>query len=147
LVVFALLAIGLWLFFRYTSTGLLMRAMAERPDVAILLGVRQVRLTAVAWALGAVVSLIVGVMAAPTALLNTEMMDLYLLYSFTGVIIGGMRSFPGCVVGGICVGIVNNVAAAVFDPQVGIEMVFVLLAITLVIRPHGIFGSEVAERL
>jgi branched-chain amino acid transport system permease protein len=124
-----------------------MRALAERPDVANLLGVQKSRLTATAWSLGAVVSLIVGVLVAPKALLSSDMMDLYLLYSFTGVIIGGMRSFPGCVVGGLFVGVVNNVASALFDPQVGIEMVFLLLVVTLVVRPHGIFGHEVAERL
>jgi branched-chain amino acid transport system permease protein len=147
LVVFVVLAALLWGSFRFTTVGLLMRAMSERRDVAQLLGVRTTRLAAVAWAVSGVLSLTVGVLAVGSVLLTTDVMDLFLLSAFTGAIIGGLRSFPGSVVGGILVGIVSNLGTALFDTHMATIMVFGLLIFMLALRPNGLFGTSVEERL
>lgn len=91
-------------FFRRTRTGLQFLALASRPDIAQLLGVRTRRLTLFAWAASAAVSLIVALLIAPVSLLTTDMMDFFLLYAFTAAIVGGLTSLVGVFVGGLMVG-------------------------------------------
>lgn len=135
-----------WLFFKRSTMGLFMRAMAEDPEVAELLGVRSRAVTALAWAIAGTVSLFVGVFIAPTALLSSNMTDLF-LYAFTGVVVGGLTSLPGAFVGGIVVGLVQDVTAVYLGGDESVLAVFILLIAVLLYRPHGIFGESVAERL
>ncbi|TQM11076.1 branched-chain amino acid ABC transporter permease [Pseudonocardia kunmingensis] len=142
-----LVAAALWAFFRFTATGLSLRAVAEDADTARLLGVRTLRLGALSWGLSAALSLLVGVLIAPTAFLSPTMMDSYLLFAFTAVVLGGLTSLPGALLGGVIVGVVSNITAAVMDPELAIVVVFGLLMITLLVRPHGLLGQPQSARL
>jgi branched-chain amino acid transport system permease protein len=142
----ALLAL-VWFYFHRSRGGLLMRATADGRDVARLLGVRVRRVAASAWALAAVLSLVVGVLSAPMFLLSTNMMDGVLLYSFAGLIIGGVDSLPGAIVGGLLVGLVGNVVAAYTGPEWSVISVFGVLTMTLLVRPQGLFSRLQPERL
>jgi branched-chain amino acid transport system permease protein len=142
-----LLAVLTWWFFRRTDKGLMFAAVAERPEIAKLLGVRTRRLTATAWGGAATVALIVGLLVAPRTLLSSDMMDLYLLFAFTAAIVGGLTSLPGALVGGLLVGVLENVVTIYVNSDVAVLGVFVLLLVVLLVRPEGLFGSSVAERL
>jgi branched-chain amino acid transport system permease protein len=145
--VFAVIAALLWIWFRFTTTGLLMRATAERPSVALTLGVPTRRLSVVAWVASAVLALIVGVLATPSLLLTSDMGNELLIFAFAGAAIGGLTSMPGCVVGGIVVGVIGNVAATYLNTDVSTIAVFALLVLSLVLRPNGLFGGAIVERL
>jgi len=136
-----------WFFYR-TPLGLQFLGVADRPDIATLLGVRTRRLTAIAWALAALISLVTGVLVAPRTLLSSDMMDFYLLYSFTAAVIGGLTSMWGVFVGGLLVGCVNNLVTIYAGPDLGTIAVFLLLIAVLLLRPAGIFGdASLIERL
>jgi branched-chain amino acid transport system permease protein len=87
------------------------------------------------------------VLSAPMFLLSTNMMDGVLLYSFAGLIIGGVDSLPGAIVGGLLVGLVGNVVAAYTGPEWSVISVFGVLTMTLLVRPQGLFSRLQPERL
>ena len=90
---------------------------------------------------------LVGVLTAPTALLSSDMMDNSLLYVFAAVVIGGLTSFAGAFLGGVSVGVVQAVAYPYGGADVALLAVFALLLTVLIVRPYGVLGSRVAERL
>lgn len=148
LAIAALLALGFACFFYRTRLGLLYLGVADRAEIATLLGVRTRRLTAIAWAIAAVISLITGTLVAPRTLLSSDMMDFYLLFSFTAAVIGGLSSLWGVFVGGALVGCVDNLVTIYAGPDMGTIAVFALLIAVLLMRPSGIFGDpSLVERL
>lgn len=142
-----LLTGGFAYIFNRTDVGLQFVAIAERPQIARLLGVRTRRLVLLSWIAAAIIALVVGAMLAPVALLSSEMMEPYMLLGFTAVVIGGLTSLSGVFIGGIIVGVVNNVAALYLSSDVAVLLVFCLLMVTLRFRPHGLLVKGVAERL
>jgi branched-chain amino acid transport system permease protein len=136
-----------WLLYNRTSTGLLLRGIADRPEVARLLGADTVRLSGLAWLLAGLVAVVVGLLTVPTALLSSDMMDSFFLYAFTAALLGGMTSLPGAFVGGVAVGVVSNVVTVLRGQEISILAIFALLIAILLIRPDGLFGHGVVERL
>ncbi len=142
------LAAGFAWFFRSTKTGLLFLGVADRPQIAELLGVRTRRLNLIAWAMASVVSLVVGLLVAPRTLLSSDMMEFYLLFGFTAAIIGGLTSLRGAFVGGALVGVVNNLVTIYADQDLAVLAIFAVLLLVLVMRPEGMFGDKsMVERL
>jgi branched-chain amino acid transport system permease protein len=136
-----------WAFFRYSSLGLLLRGLAENPQIARMLGARTQLLSTVAWAVAAGVSVIVGVLVAPGAELSSGMMDQYLVFAFVGAIIGGITTLPGAYVGGIAVGVISSIASQYGNVSLPSVLVFAALLLVLFVRPYGIFGKPTLERL
>lgn len=136
-----------WLLYNRTATGLLLRGIADRPEVARLLGADIARLSGLAWLLAGLVALVVGLLTVPTALLSSDMMDSFFLYAFTAALLGGMTSLPGAFVGGVVVGVVSNVVTVLRGQEISIVAVFALLIVILLVRPDGLFGHGVVERL
>lgn len=141
------LAAAFALFFSRTDLGLLFLGLSERRDIAGMLGVPTRKLSMIAWMIAAVISVVVGVLLAPTALLSSDMMEPYMLLAFTAVVIGGLTSLYGVFVGGIIVGVVNNLVSLYFSSDAAVLSVFVLLLLVLGFRPQGIFGDREIERL
>jgi branched-chain amino acid transport system permease protein len=135
------------LFFRFTPAGLALRALAERPDTARLLGLRAVRLSALTWGIAAVLGTIVAVLLAPSAFLAPSMMESYLLFTFTGIVLGGLTSLPGALLGSVIVGVVSNIAIVAFNLETGVLVVFAILLIVMLVRPQGLLGKPDAVRL
>ncbi len=141
LVVAFVVATAFFCFFRYTATGLAMRAVAVNREVASLLGVNVNRMNLIAWVVAAAISAIVGLLVAPIAFLETSLMSFYILKAFTAAVIGGMRSFPGVVAGGLLLGIVESLAVAGSSPQIREPVSFAVLLLVLLLRPKGLFVS------
>jgi len=135
------------IFFRFTRTGLLMRGMASDVSTATLLGADTRRLSAAAWGLTAGLAAVVGVLAAPSQLVSSDMLTSWLLFVFAGVVIGGLTSLVGAVVGGVIVGVVQGVAYQLAGNEVALLAVFALFLLTLQVMPQGIFGRPTVERL
>jgi branched-chain amino acid transport system permease protein len=137
----------LWALFRFTRAGLSFRALAEQPDTARLLGLRATRLSAATWGVSAVLGTIVGVLLAPSAFLAPAMMDTYLLFTFTGIVLGGLTSLPGALLGSVIVGIVSNIAIVALSFEAGVLVVFLILIGVMLLRPQGLLGKPEAVRL
>src|SRR6266481_5153099 len=142
------LAIFTW-FFLKSRIGIAMRAVADSQQVAMAMGIDVRRYFALAWAMAGVVSALGGVVWGAMLSVDNQL-ALVGLKVFPVVILGGLDSVLGAVVGGLIVGIVENLAAGYFDPYVGGGtkdfVPYVLMIAALMIRPEGIFGRRRIER-
>jgi branched-chain amino acid transport system permease protein len=148
-VVFILLLL-LYLFFRYTRVGLGMRAAAANPESAQLVGVRVSWMLALGWGMAAAIGAVAGMMIAPVVFLEPNMMLSILLYGFAGAVVGGLTSPLGAVIGGLSVGVVENLAGT-FIPYVGREMklsiALALIVAVLMVKPSGLLGRKIVSRV
>ena len=141
---------GFTWFFLKSRTGIAMRAVADSQQVAMAMGINVRRYFAFAWAMAGVVSALGGIVWG--AMLGVDnQLALVGLKVFPVVILGGLDSILGAVVGGLIVGIVENLAAGYFDPLVGGGtkdfVPYLLMIIVLMVRPEGIFGRRRIERV
>ena len=137
-------------FFLKSRMGVAMRAVADNQQVAMAMGIHVERYFAIAWGMAGVVSALGGL--AWGALLGVDVhLALIGLKVFPVVILGGLDSIVGAVVGGLIVGVVENLAAGYLDPLVGGGTKdfapYVLMILMLMIRPYGIFGKRRIERV
>ena len=144
LVVLALL----WGFFRFTKLGLAMRAVAQNPLSSRLVGIRVDRMLALGWGLAAAIGAVAGMMVAPIVYLDPNMMSGILLYAFAAALIGGIDSPGGAVLGGLLVGVLENVLGAyVVGNELKLAVALVLIVGVLLVRPSGLFGSVQVTRV
>lgn len=136
------------LFFRYTNVGLAMRATAENQQLAQSTGLRVRFILAVAWGIAALLATIAGVLQGGATSLSLNM-PLLALRAFPAVLLGGLESITGALVGGLVIGLVQEWANLLFPgTQAGTELApYLLLMIVLVIRPDGLFGEKRIERI
>jgi branched-chain amino acid transport system permease protein len=140
----------LWLFFRFTTLGLAMRAVAFNPDASRLMGVRVGWMLALGWGFAAVLGAIAGMMAAPSVFLDPDMMLVVLIYAFAAAVLGGIDSPVGAVVGGLLLGVVINLLGAYVDfvgNELRLPTALAVLLLVLVVRPTGLFGRAVVRRV
>ena len=137
-------------FFLKSRKGIAMRAVADSQQVAMSIGINVERYFALAWAMTGVVSALGGIIWG--ALLGVDVhLSLVGFKVFPVVILGGLDSIPGAILGGLIVGVVENIAAGYVDPYVGGGTKdfapYVLMILALMIRPYGIFGKKIIERV
>jgi len=137
-------------FFLKSRKGIAMRAVADNQQVAMAMGIDVERYFGVAWAMTGVVSALGGILWGN--LLGVDVnLALVGFKVFPVVILGGLDSIPGAVLGGLIVGVVENIAAGYVDPYVGGGTKdfapYVLMILALMIRPYGIFGKRIIERV
>ena len=147
--VLALLAfLGFMLFFRYTSVGLAMRATSEDQRLAQSVGLRVRVILAITWAAAAFLASIAGVLQGGAVGLSLNI-SFVALRVFPAVLLGGLESITGALVGGIIIGIVEQFGTLInSSEQVGTNLApYVVLMLVLVIRPDGLFGEKRIERI
>jgi branched-chain amino acid transport system permease protein len=137
-------------FFLKSRKGVAMRAVADNQQVAMAMGINVQRYFGLAWAMTGVVSALGGVLWGNMLGVDVNL-ALVGFKVFPVVILGGLDSIPGAIVGGLIVGIVENVAAGYIDPVVGGGTKdfapYVLMIVALMVRPYGIFGKRIIERV
>jgi branched-chain amino acid transport system permease protein len=141
---------GFGWFFLKSRQGIAMRAVADNQQVAMAMGINVERYFGLAWAMTGLVSALGGVIWGN--LLGVDVnLSLVGFKVFPVVILGGLDSIPGAIIGGLIVGVVENVAAGYVDPYVGGGTKdfapYVLMILALMIRPYGIFGKKIIERV
>jgi branched-chain amino acid transport system permease protein len=144
-----LAAIILMLFFRLTRTGLAMRATAEDHELARSAGIKVSRIFGLSWAIAGVIAALGGILLASQVGVSLNL-SMVVLIAFPAVLLGGLDSFPGAIVGGIVVGLVTALtqAAKPIEVRNAAEIApYVLLLIVLIIRPEGLFGQKRIERI
>ena len=146
--VLLLVLLALFGFFRYTSVGLAMRAAAQNPDSAKLVGIRVSWMLGLGWGLAAAIGASAGMMVAPIVFLDPNMMAGILLYGFAGALLGGIDNPLGAVLGGLVVGVLENLLGAyVIGTELKLTVALVLIVGTLTLRPDGMFGKKVVTRV
>ena len=138
------------LFFLKSRMGIALRAVADNQQVAMAMGINVERYFGIAWAMAGIVSALGGIIWGSMLGVDTQL-ALIGLKVFPVVILGGLDSIVGAVVGGLIVGVVESLAAGYLDPYVGGGTKdfapYVLMIITLMFKPYGIFGTRRIERV
>jgi len=138
----------LYAFFRFTPLGLALRAAAENPVSAKLVGIRVGWMLALGWGLAAAIGAVAGMMVAPIVFLDPNMMGGVLLYAFAAALVGGVDSPGGAVFGGFLVGVLENVLGAfVIGNELKLAVALVLIIGVLVVKPTGFFGKVHVTRV
>jgi branched-chain amino acid transport system permease protein len=140
----------LYVFFRYTRLGLAMRAAAQSPVPARLAGIRVNSMLALGWGLAAAVGAAAGMMVAPLVFLEPNMMGGILIYAFAAATVGGFSSPLGAVVGGLLVGVLENLVGtyvAFIGTELKLTVALALIIGVLLVRPTGLFGHAVVRRV
>lgn len=138
------LMVALYALFAWTRLGRAMRAVAQNPRAARLMGISVERVYSGAWMLAAVVGALAGVLIAPVVFLSSAM-GLVVINGFTAAVLGGFGSMPGAVAGGMLLGVLENVAPLYLPAGVRYSVPFLVLILILVVRPAGLLG-RVAQR-
>ena len=150
LAVSALCLAGFTWFFMKSRMGVAMRAVADNQQVAMAMGINVERYFAIAWAMAGIVAALGGIIWGSMLGVDTQL-ALVGLKVFPVVILGGLDSIVGAVVGGLIIGVVESVAAGYFDPIVGGGTKdfapYVLMIIALMFKPYGLFGKRRIERI
>ncbi|MBZ0310252.1 MAG: branched-chain amino acid ABC transporter permease [Anaerolineae bacterium] len=142
--------IGFVLFFEFTNVGLAMRAVAENQVLAESVGLRVRTILAVAWAIAAAMATIAGVIqgTGPGIGLSAIVIPPLALRAFPAVLLGGLESITGALVGGLVIGVVETLVSALVDSTTGQEFApFAVLLVVLMLKPDGLFGQRRIDRV
>jgi branched-chain amino acid transport system permease protein len=154
IIVTLLCCAALYVFFRYTRYGLAMRATALDQEAALAMGINIRTTYALAWGIAAAVATIAGVFLAINVTTFDSTLGGIALVAFPAIILGGLDSIPGAVVGGIIIGLVQlltqgyeshitNIVGTGFDTITP----YLLMILLLLVRPYGLFGTRKVERV
>lgn len=151
LIVSLVIMVGFAYFFRYTRMGLAMRATAYNQQVAQSLGISIKQVFAMAWAISAMVSAVAGVVVGMVNGVSSAM-SFFGIKVFPAVILGGLDSIIGAVVGGLIIGLLENFAHFVDSQWLQVGNMFAIapfyvLILILMVKPYGLFGTKDIERV
>ncbi|WP_353813679.1 branched-chain amino acid ABC transporter permease [Agromyces sp. SYSU T00266] len=141
-------AVGLAALFGLTRVGLRMRAAVSAPESAELSGVSTGLTMTIGWAIAGAVGALAGTLIAPELFLHPGMMAPVLIYAFAAATLGGLQSPVGALVGGIVVGVVENLAGSYLPNGSEVKQVvaLVIIVVVLLVRPQGLFGRREVVR-
>ena len=150
----AAVLVGFFAFFRYSGTGLAMRATAFDQEAALARGISVKRVFAVAWAVAGAVGAVAGITLASGPAALTPNVGFIALAAFPAMILGGLDSPVGAVIGGIIIGITQALTAG-YQPEHAsflgnnfqVVMPYVVMIVILLIRPYGLFGTREVHRV
>lgn len=148
IVVAALVMVGLTLFTSKTRTGKAMRAVSEDRDAAQLMGINVNQTISTTFAIGSALAAVAGVLlcsTVPTLMPTTGSMPG--IRAFTAAVFGGIGSIPGAMLGGILLGIIETFSKAYLSTQFSDAIVFSVLIIILLVKPAGLLGKQIQEKV
>jgi len=135
-------------FFRFTNLGLAMRGAAQNPVSSRLVGIKVGRMLTLGSGLAGAIGAVAGMMAAPILYLEPNMMSGILLYGLAGAVLGGIENPWGAALGGVMVGILENLAGAyVVGTELKLSVALLVIIGVLVVKPSGLFGRSVVTRV
>jgi branched-chain amino acid transport system permease protein len=152
IIVSVIVVVILMMLFRYTKSGLAMRATAEDEQVVQSAGIKVTTVYALSWVIAAVVGVIAGILLGGISGVMVPMSNVG-LKALAVALLGGMDSIGGAILAGLILGISENIAAGYLDPLLpaggGLAGVFpfIVIIIVLIFRPHGLFGMAEIERI
>jgi len=138
------------LFFKYSKLGVAMRAVSNDQLAAMSMGINVRWVFALSWVIAAVVATVGGLFLGAINIININL-EFIGLKVFPVAILGGLDSIPGAIIGGLIIGVLENLAGGYLSPVLGggIKAVapFIVLLLILLVKPYGLFGTRVVERL
>jgi branched-chain amino acid transport system permease protein len=141
-----LIVIFFTLFFRFAKWGMALRAVAQNQIGSTLTGISVERIFSVSWFLSAAIGALAGMLIAPLTFLKIDMGNLGLM-ALPAAILGGFESVPGAIVGGLILGIAENLSGLYFPITVKRILPWIVLIFVLLVKPEGIFGEHRKRKL
>jgi len=135
------MALALYMVLRFTMAGIAIRATSQNSRAARLMGVPVPKVYALTWGISAVLGAVAGILIAPTTFLSPSMMAEVQIKAFTAAVLGGFSSLPGAVVGGLLLGVLENLVAGYISTELKSTFAFALIVAVLFIRPSGLLGT------
>ena len=141
-IVVVAVAFALWLIMRWTDTGKAIRAVAKEKLGAELSGIDVAHIYALTFGLGTACLAIAACLLIPTYYVNPNAGNAFVLIAFTIVVLGGMGSVAGALIGGIFVGVVESLSGLYLGESLGQIGIFAMFILVLLLRPSGLFGER-----
>ena len=141
-IVVVAVALALWLIMRWTDTGKAIRAVAKEKRGAELVGIDVAHIYAVTFGLGTACLAIAACLLIPTYYVNPQAGNAFVLIAFTIVVLGGMGSVTGALIGGLFVGVVESLSSLYLGESLGQIGIFAMFILVLLFRPSGLFGER-----
>ncbi len=148
IIISILIVVGLSLFIKKTKSGRAMLAVSEDKDAAQLMGININRTISLTFAIGAGLAAIAGALlcsAYPTLQNTTGAMPG--IKAFVAAVFGGIGSVPGAMIGGILIGVIEILGRAYISPQLSDAIVFAVLILVLIVKPTGLLGKKIREKV
>jgi branched-chain amino acid transport system permease protein len=142
-IVVVAVALALWLIMRWTDTGKAIRAVAKEKRGAELVGIDVAHIYAITFGLGTACLAIAACLLIPTYYVNPQAGNAFVLIAFTIVVLGGMGSVTGALIGGLFVGVVEGLSSLYLGESLGQIGIFAMFILVLLFRPSGLFGERV----
>lgn len=146
IVIAAVVLTAFTLFFSRSKHGIAMRAVADDQQAAMTMGISVRKIFALSWALAAVSAFIAGILLADLSAVDQNIASFGLMV-FPVVILGGLDSVPGTIVGGLTIGLLSQFVAGYWDPGLATVVPYVVLVLILLVKPYGLFGETRIERV
>jgi branched-chain amino acid transport system permease protein len=140
------IAVALAGYLRWTRTGLALRAIPQNRYGAAVIGLNIRRLVSVAWVVGSAVGAVAGVLIAPITFLHPNMMLAPLIKAFAVAALGGLDSLVGAFIGGLLLGVIENVVVLYIPSYLKDSIAFVFILLVLLVQPEGLFGKQRKEK-
>jgi branched-chain amino acid transport system permease protein len=134
-------------FMRYTTLGVAMRASAEDPYAARIVGINRNLIAPLAWFIGCALAGLAALLLAPDATLTVTLMVAPLFRAFAGVFLGGLESMVGAAVGGFAIGVLDDLAGRYVSASFRDTIVFGIIVLVLFLRPAGLLAAQRRERV
>ncbi|MCX5852990.1 MAG: branched-chain amino acid ABC transporter permease [Deltaproteobacteria bacterium] len=135
------------LFFKYSSQGIFMRSVADNQKAALSLGVHVQRVFALSWAIAALVAGMSGIVLGIINGINVHDLSAIGLKVFPVVILGGLDSIGGAIIGGIIIGLLETFTGGYLSPSLRDVVPYIVLVLILLVKPYGLFGLKEIERV
>src|ERR1700694_685564 len=132
---------GVWLLLNKTNIGIIIRAGTRDAEMVKILGINMPLMCTLVFGIGALMAGLAGALAAPIYAIQPSLASQWIVLTFVIVIVGGIGSFWGAIVGGLLIGILSSLMALFWPPAVDVTA-YILMGIILLVRPRGLFGVE-----
>jgi branched-chain amino acid transport system permease protein len=139
-----LIVTALWWFFSFTMLGKALRASSQNARAASLVGIPVGRMHMTVWGIAAALAAVAGILLAPKLLMTPDV-GVIVILAMAAAVIGGFTNLPGAVVGGIVLGVLQNLAGLFIGSRALALAPFVVIMVVLVLRPQGLFGGGGAQ--
>ena len=137
---------GLAFFFGFTAPGRALRACSQNPKAAALVGIPVKRMRTLVWAISASLAGLAGVLVGPKLPLTPDIGVIAIIMGLSAAVIGGFSNLPGAIVGGIAIGVLQNVASLFVGSRALAIAPFLVIMVVLTLRPQGLLGGDLQAK-
>jgi branched-chain amino acid transport system permease protein len=141
-IVTAVVMLGFWAFIKKTKFGIGLRATSQDRDAATLMGVNTKRVYTITFGMSCAMAALAAALLAPIFSINPWMGHAALLKGFITVVLGGLGSFEGAILGGMILGTAESISVIIFSSEWKDVVAFAIFILVLIIRPSGLFGTK-----